>query len=144
MLLFRAISPIAIAIGSLISAGASSALADTFHITYLGPGVQVSSDSTYVETFNSFNGSTTTFNGSGITGTYTGSFTISDPNLFGGADGTGKFITTNSTATLTPRIASPGNVTQTATMQRYLIVLALRLPRHPKQYRRHREVKPRS
>lgn len=101
MRLFRVISLATIAIGSLVSAGVSSAMADTFHNTFLGPGVQVSPDSNYVETFTNFNGTTTNFNGSPINGTYSGSFTISDPTQYGAAGGVGKVITTGGSATLT-------------------------------------------
>lgn len=74
------------------------ARADTFQISYLAPGVQASSDSTYVETFSNVvvsNGTvTTTFNGSGVTGTYAGGFGIESANIYGGAGGTGSFIAT--------------------------------------------------
>ncbi len=83
---------------------AASAHADTFNVSYLGAGVQSSSSYTSVETFNSATVSggtlTTNFNGSSVIGTYSGDFSLSAPNVFGGAGGTGKFITTSSTYTL--------------------------------------------
>lgn len=89
----------------LLAAAARPASADSFNVSYLGAGVQSSSDSTYVETFNSAsvtNGTlTTTFNGSPVTGTYSGNFSLSGPNVYGGAGGTGKYITTSSSYTLT-------------------------------------------
>jgi hypothetical protein len=100
MRLLQIASPALMAFAVLCGSG-TAAMADTFHNTYLAPGVQASSDSTHTETFSSFNGSTTNFNGSGITGTYTGAFSISGANLYGGADGTGSFITTSSSYTLT-------------------------------------------
>ncbi|WP_419805637.1 PEP-CTERM sorting domain-containing protein [Terriglobus sp.] len=89
----------------LASLCASSALADSFTISYYAAGVQSSAASSSVETFNSAvpaNGVlTTTFNNSQLTGTYTGNFVLSNANLTGGAGGVGKFITTTSTYTLT-------------------------------------------
>jgi hypothetical protein len=74
-----------------------SALADSFTVTYLPPGVQAPAGiTTNVETFNSGlgAGNTTTFAGSGITGTYSGDFTILSADQYGGAGGTGSFIST--------------------------------------------------
>lgn len=78
-----------------------AAHADSFTVSYLSAGVQSSSSSRYVESFNSASkaadGSyTTTFNGSTITGTYTGNFNLLAANQFGGAGGTGSYISTNS------------------------------------------------
>jgi len=75
----------------------SNAFADNFTVTYLPPGVQAPGGATTnVETFNSGlgAGNTTTFGGSGITGTYSGDFSILSADQFGGAGGTGKFIST--------------------------------------------------
>ena len=81
-----------------------TASADSFSVSYLGAGVQSSSNSTYVENFDSATVSggtlTTTFNGSPVTGTYTGGFSLSSPNVYGGAGGVGQFITTGSSYTL--------------------------------------------
>ncbi len=86
-------------------AASHSAVADAFTVSYLGAGIQASSNSTAVESFDSVTATnstlTTNFNGSGVTGTYTGSFSLSSPNVYGGANGTGKFITTASSYTLT-------------------------------------------
>lgn len=72
--------------------------ADSFQVSYLNSGVQASSNSTYVETFNnasvSNNSLTTTFNNSGISGTYTGGFGIVAADVYGGANGSGQYITT--------------------------------------------------
>jgi hypothetical protein len=70
--------------------------ADTFTVTQLGAGVLTSATTTNVENFNSGlgAGNTTTFNGSGITGTYSGDFQINVPDQFGGAGGTGMYIDT--------------------------------------------------
>lgn len=86
-------------------AAASSAHADTFAVSYAPAGVQASKTSTYVERFNNAtitNGTLTTdFNGSGITGTYSGSFSIVDADQYGGAHNTGKYID-NIGSTATP------------------------------------------
>jgi hypothetical protein len=86
---------------SLILAAATltgpSARADSFTVTYLAPGIQTPSGITnYYETFNSttlVNGAlTTNFNGSNITGTYTGGFGIHAAGTYGGAGGTGSYL----------------------------------------------------
>ena len=88
----------------VLAASAHTAAADSFNVSYLAAGVQASSDSTFVENFDSATVSggtlTTHFNGSSVTGTYSGNFSLSTPNVFGGAGGTGKFITTASSYTL--------------------------------------------
>lgn len=71
--------------------------ADSFTVTYLAPGVQTPAGITSnVETFDSatYDGTSlmTTFNGSSITGTYTGSIQIENAGQFGGAGGSGKYI----------------------------------------------------
>lgn len=74
-----------------------SALADSFTVTYLPPGVQTpAGTTTNVETFNSGlgAGNTTTFGRSGIKGTYSGDFSILSADQYGGAGGTGAFIST--------------------------------------------------
>jgi hypothetical protein len=80
----------------LLSVTPKNVLADTFTVTQLGAGVLTSATTTNVENFNSGlgAGNTTTFNGSGITGTYSGDFTINVPDQFGGAGGTGMYIDT--------------------------------------------------
>ena len=97
---FGLISRALLSVGVAIAVVPTNALADTFFNTYLGPGVQASSDSNFVENFSSFNG-TTNYNGSGITGTYSGAYSIASANEFGGAGGTGQYITTSSSYTLT-------------------------------------------
>ena len=75
----------------------SNAFADSFTVTYLPPGVQAPAGATTnIETFNSGlrAGNTTTFGGSGITGTYSGDFSILSADPYGGAGGNGKFIST--------------------------------------------------
>ena len=72
------------------------ALGDTFAVTYLAPGVQTPATTSNYETFDSglTGGNTTTFNGSGITGTYSGSYTVVPASQYGGAGGTGQYIST--------------------------------------------------
>jgi hypothetical protein len=83
------------AIGAAIALGANgtAALADTISVSYLAPGVQTPTTPN-VENFNNAtlnpNGTfTTTFNNSGITGTYSGGFTIVPADVYGGASATG-------------------------------------------------------
>jgi hypothetical protein len=74
----------------------TTALADSFTSTYLGAGVQTPAGITSnYENFDesSFSG-TTNFNGSGITGTYSGNYSIEAAGQFGGADGVGNYIAT--------------------------------------------------
>lgn len=90
----------------------SQSHADTFTTSYLAAGVQtpgsVTSNVNTFETaaYNS-NFNSTTFNGSGITGTYSGNFSVVPANLYGGAGGNGNYITTGSSYTLT--LSSPVN-----------------------------------
>jgi hypothetical protein len=73
-----------------------TAQADTFTSTYLGAGVQTPAGITSnYENFDesSFSG-TTNFNGSGITGTYSGNYSIEAAGQFGGAGGVGNYIAT--------------------------------------------------
>jgi hypothetical protein len=100
------------AFGATIALCASTtAFAGTISVTYLGAGVQAPSAST-TTSVESFNGAaqgnygslsnaiaptlTTNFNNNsaGITGTYSGAFTIAPADVFGGAGGTGNYITT--------------------------------------------------
>ena len=89
----------AVGLGSaiLLAEVPANLMADTFSISYLKPGVQFPDSITSYETFDNVsinNGMlTTTFNGSGITGTYTGGFAILGATVFGGALGT-SFIST--------------------------------------------------
>jgi hypothetical protein len=99
------------AFGAAITFGinGTAAFAGTISVTYLGATVQTPSATTSVETFdNATLGNygalsnpvastlTTTFNNNaaGITGTYSGAFTIASADVFGGAGGTGNYITT--------------------------------------------------
>ncbi len=79
--------------------------ADTFSVNYLAAGAQTSSASNHVNTFESgtFNPvtGTTTFSGSGITGTYSGSYSVMPANVYGGAGGSGNYIATAGTYSLT-------------------------------------------
>ena len=80
--------------------------ADTISASYLAAGVQTPNGiSNHTNTFErgvyNSTADTTSFNGSGITGTYSGSFNLLSANLFGGAGGTGNYITTSSSYTLT-------------------------------------------
>jgi hypothetical protein len=80
----------------LFSIGSKNAWADSFTVTYLAPGVQTPTGiTTNFETFDepTFSG-TTNFNGSSITGTYSGPYQIRTADEFGGANGTGNFIAT--------------------------------------------------
>jgi len=81
-------------------AGTTAALADSFSISYLAPGVQAPTSTTYYETFDSsIKGPlVTNFNGSGITGTYSGNYTLIGANAWGGAGGS-QYIKTNGSAT---------------------------------------------
>ena len=85
-----------------------SAKADSFTATYLAAGVQTPTGITNnYETFNSKpTGSgalTTTFNGSSVTGTYSGNYTVAAAGQYGGAGGSGNYIyaARNSSYTLT-------------------------------------------
>jgi hypothetical protein len=97
----------ALAVIGLLNVTPKAVLADTFAVTQLGAGVLTSATTTHVENFNSGlgAGNTTHFNGSGITGTYSGDFSINVPDQFGGAGGTGMYIDTT-----TPK-GNPGSYT---------------------------------
>ncbi|MGI4854165.1 MAG: Npun_F0296 family exosortase-dependent surface protein [Janthinobacterium lividum] len=81
-----------------------SSHADTFSASYLAAGVQTPNGNTNYNTFDSgsFNSAnkTTTFNGSSITGTYSGSYNVVSANQYGGAGGSGNFITTTGSYSL--------------------------------------------
>ncbi len=81
----------------LFAAGAQNARADTLSVTALPPGVQTPASTANFESFdnvNPVNGSlTSNFNGSSVTGTYTGNFGILSADAYGGANGS-KFIST--------------------------------------------------
>jgi len=85
----------ALTLGTLLG---TTAMADpVFTVTYLAAGVQTPQGITSnYENFNSIavtNGTATTnFNGSSITGTYTGQFEIMPANAYGGAGGTGSYL----------------------------------------------------
>ena len=85
----------------LLAANVQGAHADTLAITSLAAGVQSPTGiTTYYENFDTVTPSsatlTTNFNGSSVTGTYTGNFAILPANAFGGANGT-NFISTSGT-----------------------------------------------
>ena len=85
------------ALAMISTAVACYARADTFKVTYLSSGVQTPTSTSYMfETFQDptyVDGSlTTTFGGSPITGTYTGSYVIASASQFGGAGGSGNYI----------------------------------------------------
>jgi hypothetical protein len=98
---FRLISSALLSVGLSLSIAPANAFADTFYNTYLGPGVQASSSSSFSESFNNGFSGTTNYNGSSITGTYSGAYSIMNADMFGGAGGTGQYITTSSSYTLT-------------------------------------------
>jgi hypothetical protein len=101
----------------LLGMAPKTAKGDSVTVTQLGPGVQTSATTTNVETFNESSGgvstfgTTTNFNGSGITGTYSGNFTINPPDQYGAAGGTGFYIDTT-----TPG-GNPGSYTLTLSKQ---------------------------
>jgi hypothetical protein len=89
------------AFGAAIVVGLSGkiALADSFNITYLGAGIQTPTAITPFYT--TFNNTTSTggtlvthYQGSPVTGTYSGDFAVVGADQYGGAGGTGKYITT--------------------------------------------------
>jgi len=95
---FARIAKMSAALSAVVLLGFASKTArgDSFTVTYLGAGVQTPQGITTYETFTSplGAGNTTTFNGSGITGTYSGDFAILAADQYGGAGGTGNFIST--------------------------------------------------
>jgi hypothetical protein len=91
------------AFGAAVTFGVSgtAALADNIQVSFGAATVQTpdSTVTTHYETFdNGFTGKTN-FGGSGINGTYAG-YTLDGFNEYGGAGGTGSFLTTSSTYTL--------------------------------------------
>lgn len=97
----------------LMGAGTQRALADPLAITVLAPGVQAPTGITTYENFNSATTTggtlTTNFNGSPITGTYTGDFGILAADAYGGAGGS-KFISTTGTrGSYTLSLSAPVN-----------------------------------
>jgi PEP-CTERM motif len=79
----------------LLGVASKKALADSFTTTFLAAGVQAPTGvTTNFETFDSSFSGTTNFNGSGITGTYSGPYSIFPADQFGGAGGTGNYIAT--------------------------------------------------
>jgi PEP-CTERM motif len=90
------LTAIGVAVFAAFGVMPKAAHADSFTATYLAPGVQTPVGiTTNYETFNesSFSG-TTNFNGSSITGTYSGNYLILPAGQFGGAGGTGNYIAT--------------------------------------------------
>jgi hypothetical protein len=94
---------------------ATSAFADdTFDITYLGAGVQTPVAITpFYTTFNSTTSTggtlVTHYQGSPITGTYSGDFAVVNADQYGGAGGSGKYITTPQAGTDTLALSSGVN-----------------------------------
>jgi len=87
----------AFAAAVFLTGATTSSWADSLTVTYLAAGVQAPTGITSnYETFDnaSIVGGTltTTFNGSGITGTYSGNFTLLPADGYGGAGGSGKYI----------------------------------------------------
>lgn len=98
----------------LLGFGAQAALAHPLAISILAPGVQTPAGiSTYYENFDTVttnSGSlTTNFNGSSITGTYTGDFSIMAADAFGGANGSHFISTTGSNGAYTLSLSKPVN-----------------------------------
>ncbi len=76
-----------------------AALADSFNITYLGAGVQTPTGitafyTTFDKTTSTGSSLVTHYQGSPITGTYSGDFAVVNADQYGGAGGSGKYITT--------------------------------------------------
>lgn len=91
------------ALGGLLLLAASTrpALADPLAVSVLAPGIQAPTGITnFYETFDNVTPSggtlTTNFNGSSVTGTYTGNFAILAPDAYGGAGGSNFISTTGS------------------------------------------------
>ncbi len=97
-------TPLAAATFLLTLASTHLAHADSFNVSFYGAGVQSSPASTFVETFESAIPSggvlTTNYSGSSITGTYTGGFILYNADIFGGAGGAGRYLSTFSTYSL--------------------------------------------
>jgi hypothetical protein len=99
----------------VVGVSAKSAFADdTFNITYLGAGVQTPVAITpFYTTFNnttSTGGSLVThYQGSPITGTYSGDFAVVNADQYGGAGGSGKYLTTPNAGTDTLTLSSGVN-----------------------------------
>ncbi|HEX7158770.1 MAG TPA: hypothetical protein VF214_07135 [Edaphobacter sp.] len=93
--------------------GTVAAFADSFSVTYLAAGVQTPTDTNYYETFDNATVSngilTTNYNGSPITGTYSGNFAIVPANLFGGAGGSLYITTTGHASFYTLSLSQPVN-----------------------------------
>jgi hypothetical protein len=94
--------------------GGGFASADTIIVTYLAPAVQTPLGITsYYEDFNNAtlagNSLTTNFGGSGITGTYTGTFSILPADIYGGAGGTGDYLAIPYRGVATLTLSSPVN-----------------------------------
>lgn len=97
-----------------LAAGAQGALADTLAISTLAPGVQAPTGVTnFYETFNNVTPSggmlTTNFNGSTVTGTYTGAFGILPASAYGGAGGSNYISTTGAKSSYTLTLNSAVN-----------------------------------
>jgi hypothetical protein len=86
----------------VLVASGTAAFAGPIAVSYLAAGVQNPSAFTnFYETFDgSFNG-TTNFNGSTITGTYSGNYSINGEDQYGGAGGTGNYISAGNGASYT-------------------------------------------
>jgi hypothetical protein len=89
---------------TLVCVSCSLAFPDTFQVSYEAAGVQAPSVTTFYEPFNGLSsgnqsGFVTSFNGSSVTGAYSGNFDITPANVYGGAGGS-NFATTNSSYSL--------------------------------------------
>ena len=87
-------SIIALATATLFGTATQKAFADSFSVTYLGAGVQTPTGITnHYETFNEwfFNG-VTNFNNSSVWGTYSSGYAIESAGQYGGAGGSGNYI----------------------------------------------------
>lgn len=98
----------------LLGASTQRALADPLAISVLAPGVQTPAGITsFYETFDHVTPSggtlTTNFNGSSVTGTYTGDFTILAADAFGGAGGSNFISTTGNKGSYTLTLNKPVN-----------------------------------
>lgn len=99
---------------AVFGAGVNHAFADSFSISYLAAGVQTTTGITNnYETFNSpalNKGTLTTdFNGSSVTGTYSGNFALSGANAYGGAGGSQYITTTGTASSYTLSLSQPVN-----------------------------------
>jgi hypothetical protein len=100
-----------VAVTATLGISTKAALADSFDVSYLGAGVQGPTGIT--SNVNNFTGDvyngtsmTTNFNGSSITGTYTGGVEIQNADQYGGAGGSGQYIATGHSGSYTLNLSS--------------------------------------